>query len=194
MPDSIQLIVGLGNPGEKYTGTRHNAGFWFVDELLRRHGGSLRLDARYGGEVGRLTLEGRDVHALKPLVFMNRSGQSVGALARFFKIEPESILVAHDELDLPAGTVRLKRGGGHGGHNGLRDICRALGSRDFFRLRVGIDHPGPGNDVVGYVLGRPSPEDRRAIEQALEQAAATMPLILGGELDKAMQILHTKVS
>ncbi len=191
MSDAIRLIVGLGNPGEKYLGTRHNAGFRFLDELVRRHGASLRSDTRFGGEVGRLRPETGDVHLLRPMVFMNRSGLAVGALARFYKLEPQSILVAHDELDLPAGTVRLKRGGGHGGHNGLRSIAQVLGSREFLRLRIGIDHPGPGNDVVGYVLSRPGPEQREAMERALDAAADALPLVLGGELDKAMQILHT---
>ncbi len=192
MSDSIRLIAGLGNPGEKYVGTRHNAGFWFVDELCRRHGGSLRSDARFGGDVGKITVDGFDVLLLKPQIFMNRSGRAVAALARFFKIPPEEILVAHDELDLPAGTLRLKRSGGHGGHNGLRDICQQLGSRDFLRLRIGIDHPGPGNDVVGYVLGRPHADHRTAIDEALAQAVALTPTMLAGDLDKAMQQLHTK--
>lgn len=192
MSDAIRLIAGLGNPGEQYVGTRHNAGFWFVDELVRRHGGSLRSDARFGGEVGKILVDGREVLLLKPQVFMNRSGQSVAALARFFRIEPEAILVAHDELDLPAGTVRLKKGGGHGGHNGLRNICQLLGSRDFYRLRIGIDHPGPGNNVVGYVLGRPGPTDRSAIEEAVDRAADETSALLTGNFEKVMQQLHTR--
>lgn len=192
MTGSIQLIVGLGNPGEKYLQTRHNAGFWFVDELARRYGGSFRDEARYKGELAKVQVDGSDVVLLKPLTFMNRSGASVGAYARFFKIPVENILVAHDELDLPPGSCRLKRGGGHGGHNGLRDIAQVMGSRDFLRLRVGIGHPGAAPLVTNYVLGRPSPDDRAAILRALDDAADVMPLVLGGQMDKAMQQLHTR--
>lgn len=189
---SIRLIVGLGNPGDKYAGTRHNAGFWFVEELVRRHGTSLRADARSRGETARLETGGGTVHVLKPSTYMNRSGQAIGPVAGFYKIPAESVLVAHDELDLPPGTVRVKRGGGHGGHNGLRDTIQALGSRDFYRLRLGVGHPGHSDDVVPYVLSRPSPDDRRAIEDAVDQAVDAMTLILDGQMDKAMQQLHTR--
>ena len=188
----IRLIVGLGNPGDKYTGTRHNAGFWFVDELARRHGGSLRPETRIRSEATRLEVAGETVYVLKPLTFMNRSGQAIGAVAAFYKIPPESVLVAHDELDLPPGAVKVKRGGGHGGHNGLRDTIRALGSREFYRLRLGIGHPGHADDVVPYVLSKPSPDDRRAIDGAVDESVAAMDLILAGEMDKAMQRLHTR--
>ncbi len=192
MADAIQLIVGLGNPGEKYTATRHNAGFWFLDELARRHGGSLRSEAKFFGETARITVDGRDVHLLKPMTFMNRSGQAVAALANFFKLPVSSILLAHDELDLAPGTVRLKRGGGHGGHNGLRDTERALGSRDYLRLRVGIGHPGDSSLVTPWVLGRPAADDRIAIEQAIDRAADAVPQLVAGELERVMNELHTK--
>ena len=188
----IRLIVGLGNPGDKYTGTRHNAGFWFVEELVRRHGGSLRPETRIRSEAARLEVAGSTVYILKPLTFMNRSGQAIGAVAAFYRIPPESVLVAHDELDLPPGAAKVKRGGGHGGHNGLRDTIRALGSREFYRLRLGIGHPGHADDVVPYVLSRPSPDDRRAIDGAVDESVAAMDLILAGEMDKAMQRLHTR--
>jgi len=192
MAEPIQLVVGLGNPGEQYIGTRHNAGFWFVDELARRHGGSFRADRRFGGHVCRIQVDGREVHLLRPSTFMNRSGAAVGPLARFFKIPVEAILVAHDELDLAPGTVRLKRGGGHGGHNGLRDIGQVMGSREFLRLRLGIGHPGDSSLVTPWVLGRPPQGDRIAVEQAMDQAADEMPLVVAGELEKAMNRLHTK--
>ncbi|MCH8505433.1 MAG: aminoacyl-tRNA hydrolase [Ectothiorhodospiraceae bacterium] len=188
---AVQLIVGLGNPGEKYLQTRHNAGFWFVDELARRCGGSFRSDARYKGELTRVTLGQGEPYLLKPMTYMNRSGDSVGPLAAFYKLEPSQILVVHDELDLPHGTMRLKRGGGHGGHNGLRDIARVLGTRDFLRLRVGIGHPGAAPLVTSYVLSKPSPEDREAILQGLGDAADVMELVVAGELDKAMNRLHS---
>ncbi|MFO7857978.1 MAG: aminoacyl-tRNA hydrolase [Ectothiorhodospiraceae bacterium] len=188
----VRLVVGLGNTGDRYAGTRHNAGFWLVDELVRRHGVALRADNRSRGEVARMDAGGATVHLLKPTTLMNRSGQAVGPVAGFYKIPPESVLVAHDELDLPPGTARIKRGGGHGGHNGLRDIERALGSRDFQRLRVGIGHPGHADDVVAYVLSRPSPADRRAIDEAVGDAADAVDLALGGQMDKAMQQLHTR--
>lgn len=192
MPEPIQLIAGLGNPGEQYTGTRHNAGFWFVDELARRYGGSFRAERRFAGHSARVTVDGHDVYLLKPVTFMNRSGAAVGALARFFKIPVESILVAHDELDLAPGTVRLKRGGGHGGHNGLRDIAQVMGSREYLRLRIGIGHPGDASLVTPWVLGRPAPDDRIAIEQAIDEAADVVSQVIAGEHEKAMQRLHTR--
>lgn len=192
MADAIQLIVGLGNPGEKYTATRHNAGFWFLDELARRHGGLLRSEGKFFGETTRITVDGRDVHLLKPMTFMNRSGQAVAALANFFKLPVSSILLAHDELDLDPGTIRLKRGGGHGGHNGLRDTERALGNRDYLRLRVGIGHPGDSSLVTPWVLGRPAADDRIAIEQAIDRAADAVPQLVAGELERVMNELHAR--
>ena len=191
MPQSIKLIVGLGNPGPEYEQTRHNTGFWFVDLLARRHNGFFSSESKHHGQVCRLTLHGHDCRLLKPSTFMNRSGQAVASLAGYFKISPEEILVAHDELDLPAGVIRLKTGGGHAGHNGLRDIMNCLGSRDFHRLRIGIDHPNNQRAVVDYVLSRPSISDREQIEQALETATDSLEDIISGNLLKAMNRLHT---
>jgi peptidyl-tRNA hydrolase, PTH1 family len=188
---SVLLIAGLGNPGPEYEQTRHNAGFWFVDELVRREGLSLRAEPKFHGEVGRLALAGRDCWLLKPSTFMNRSGQSVAAMAAFYKVPAESILVVHDELDLPPGTARLKRGGGHGGHNGLRDLVSRLGS-EFLRLRIGIGHPGNSHQVVGYVLHRPSREDEVLIRDAIDDALEVLPLVLSGEPEKAMHKLHSR--
>jgi PTH1 family peptidyl-tRNA hydrolase len=187
----IQLIVGLGNPGKEYAETRHNAGFWFIDLLARQHGASFKAESRYHGHTSRITVHGRECRLLKPFTYMNRSGQSVSSLANYYRISPPEILVAHDELDLPAGSIRLKSGGGHAGHNGLRDIISASGSRDFQRLRIGIDHPADRAAVVDYVLSRPSQPDRQAIEQALEAAAECLEDILTGNLQKAMHRLHT---
>ncbi len=188
---SIGLIAGLGNPGADYAATRHNAGFWFVDALAAAHGASLRAEAKFHGELGRAAVGGHDVWLLKPTTFMNHSGQAVAAVARYYKLAPEQILVAHDDLDLPVGTARLKRGGGHGGHNGLRDVINHLGSRDFLRLRLGIHHPGDSKAVVDYVLGRPSAADREAIEDAIARALDVMPLVVSGDLERAMNRLHS---
>lgn len=187
----VQLVVGLGNPGPKYTETRHNAGFWFVDALARRHGGTFRQENKFAGEAARITLGGQEVWLLKPQTFMNRSGQSVKLLATFYKIPVESILVVHDELDLPPGEVRLKRGGGHGGHNGLRDIMAHLG-QGFLRLRLGIGHPGHKDQVVDYVLQRPSREDEADILRAIDHGLDVMPEVIAGELERAMHQLHSK--
>ena len=190
MSPPIALIVGLGNPGPKYAETRHNAGFWFVDELARRSGGGFRSDAKFYGESCKIYAAGRDCWLLKPTTFMNRSGQSVSSLAKYFDIPMQQILVAHDELDLDAGVVRLKQGGGHAGHNGLRDIISALGGRDFWRLRLGIAHPGDSRQVVDYVLGRPSKTDAQLIDGAIQNAACELPDLLVGEFQRAMHRLH----
>jgi PTH1 family peptidyl-tRNA hydrolase len=187
----IRLIVGLGNPGAQYTGTRHNAGFWLLDRIAEDRSVSLRPETRFHGEAGRFRHGDRDIHLLKPSTFMNRSGQSVAALSRYFRILPDQILVLHDELDLPPGDNRLKVGGGHGGHNGLRDIINQIG-KDFLRLRIGIGHPGDRNQVVNYVLKAPSREDLAAIGEAGERSLNILPLLLDGHLDKAMQQLHSK--
>ena len=187
----FRLIVGLGNPGADYVGTRHNAGFWLIDELARDRQLSFRFEKRYNAEECRLRSGDADVYLLKPMAFMNRSGQAVAGLARYYRIEPQQILVMHDELDLPPGTNRIKQGGGHGGHNGLRDIISHLGSRDFFRIRIGIGHPGDSNRVTGYVLRKPSAADLAAIESANRDTLAVMPLLFEGRVDKAMQALHT---
>jgi PTH1 family peptidyl-tRNA hydrolase len=187
----IRLIVGLGNPGAEYAATRHNVGFWFVDVLASAHGEAFKADAKFHGELCRLRLHGRDLRLLKPSTYMNRSGQSVAAVARYFSIEPQQILIAHDELDLAVGTVRLKQGGGHAGHNGLRDTINLLGSRDFWRLRIGIDHPGDRTLVTGYVLGRPSGDDATRIRDALRDAEGVVEFLLEGGFQGAMNRLHS---
>ena len=187
----IRLIVGLGNPGANYHSTRHNAGFWLVDELAREHNTALRNETRFHGEAGKITAGGKDVYLLKPTTFMNRSGQSVAALSKYFKIDPEQTLVCHDELDLAPGDNRLKKSGGHGGHNGLRDIINHIG-KDFFRLRIGIGHPGDKNLVVNFVLKNPSRDDLHKIEEANSRTIKIMPTLLSGKYEIAMQELHTK--
>lgn len=186
----IRLIVGLGNPGPDYAATRHNVGYWFVDALAAAHGGVFRSEGKFHGELCRLTLGGADLRLLKPSTYMNRSGHSVAAVSRYFDIPAEAILVAHDELDLPVGKVRLKQGGGHAGHNGLRDTIAVLGSAEFWRLRIGIDHPGERGQVIGYVLGRPSQEDAAAIREALDQAQGVSADLLVGRYQAAMNRLH----
>ena len=189
---AIKLIVGLGNPGSEYRGTRHNAGADFAEELARLHGGALRPESRFFGLTGQVNLAGHELRLLVPTTFMNRSGKAVAAMSTFFKIAPVQILVAHDELDIAPGTARFKRGGGHGGHNGLRDIIPALGNNnDFYRLRIGIGHPGHKSAVVGYVLSRPSRSDHDAINAAIDDALRHWGLIQAGELQKAMNVLHT---
>ncbi|MDX5334165.1 MAG: aminoacyl-tRNA hydrolase [Gammaproteobacteria bacterium] len=188
---AIRLIAGLGNPGPEYDQTRHNAGFWFVDELARRHGGQFRREGKFAGEVCRLHLGGHEVWLLKPQTFMNRSGQSLKLMTTFYKIDLGEVLVAHDEIDLPPGTTRLKCGGGHGGHNGLRDIMAQLG-RDFWRLRIGVGHPGSKEQVVDYVLGRPGREEDTLIRQDIDAAADLADRIIGGDIQKAMNQLHAR--
>jgi PTH1 family peptidyl-tRNA hydrolase len=188
----IKLIVGLGNPGSDYRGTRHNAGADFLTELARQCNTTLQPDSKFFGLAGRASYAGHDLRLLIPTTFMNRSGQAVAAIARFYKIEPEEILVAHDELDIPAGCAKYKRGGGHGGHNGLRDIVPALGNnQNFYRLRIGIGHPGHASKVTGYVLGAPSQVDRKRIEECIDEAIASLPLLLNGDDSKAMSQLHS---
>ncbi|SEQ16017.1 peptidyl-tRNA hydrolase, PTH1 family [Solimonas aquatica] len=188
---TLHAIVGLGNPGGEYEKTRHNAGFWFVDRLAEAAGSSLRTEAKFHGQTARIKLGGHEVLLLKPGTFMNRSGQAVQALAQFYKLPPEAILVAHDELDLPAGAMRLKLGGGHGGHNGLRDVHKVLGDQ-YRRLRIGIGHPGDKNLVLGYVLGRPSREDESAIAQGLTQAQSAVETWLRQGWERAMHQLHSE--
>jgi len=186
----LKLLVGLGNPGGQYEKTRHNAGFWFLDEVAARHRLAFRDEGRFYGAVAKLDWKGGHVYLLKPLTFMNRSGQSVAALAKYFKIDPDEMLVAHDELDLPPGTARLKRGGGHGGHNGLRDIVASLATPSFFRLRLGIGHPGDRSQVVKYVLGEPSRDDEALIAQNIGAAADLLPPMLDGDFSAAINRLH----
>lgn len=188
----IKLIVGLGNPGPEYEATRHNAGFWFVDEVARKLKVSLQPERGYFGNAARANPPRGPVWLLEPMTYMNLSGKAVAALARFFKIAPGEILVAHDELDLPPGQVKLKFGGSHAGHNGLRDIHAQLGSADYWRLRLGIGHPGVKAEVVHYVLRKPSPEHRAAIENGITQSLSALDLMLAGDMERAMMKLHAK--
>lgn len=187
----IRLIVGLGNPGKEYAETRHNAGFWFVDEVARKANVALRSESRFHGLAARAEVSKHDVWLLEPQTYMNVSGQSVQALASYYKIAPEEMLVVHDELDLPPGTARLKLGGGAGGHNGLKDIIAHLG-QEFWRLRVGIGHPGNRDQVADYVLHRPSAEDDALIRESLDKSLKVLSLIAKGDLTTAMNRLHTK--
>lgn len=190
---AFELVVGLGNVGARYAATRHNAGFWYVDALADRLGEPFRSDRKAQGEIAKARAGARDLRLLKPGTLMNHSGRSVASVAKFLKIAPAAILVAHDDLDLPPGSVRLKFGGGHGGHNGLRDIDAQLGSRDYWRLRIGIGHPRERGEVIDYVLNRPSPEDRQAIEDAIERVLAeTDRLLLDGDAEGVMNILHAR--
>ncbi len=188
---AVQLVAGLGNPGNRYARTRHNAGFWFVDELARRCNAQFRADGRHHSEVARCTLHGHDLRLQKPQEFMNCSGRPVASLAGFFQIPRRAILVVHDELDLPVGTARLKKDGGHGGHNGLRDLIQHLGGNDFLRLRIGIGHPGHRDDVTSHVLQPASHEDRTQIDHAIDAALAVLPDLLAGRIEAAMKTLHT---
>lgn len=187
----IRLFVGLGNPGPEYEATRHNAGFWWVDALARELKVSLTPERAYHGLVARASVGGQSVWLLEPQTFMNLSGKSVAALARFFKIAPDEILVAHDELDFAPGQVKLKRGGSHGGHNGLRDIHAQLGSSDYWRLRIGIGHPGVKAEVANWVLKKPAPDQRTLIEDSIAHSLKASATLLAGDMDKAMQIVHT---
>ena len=187
----IKLFVGLGNPGPDYEDTRHNAGFWWIDAVARSLGANLQADRGYHGKVARINLQGRSIWLLEPQTFMNLSGKSVAALARFYKIAPEEILVVHDELDLPPGQTKLKKGGGHAGHNGLRDIHAQLGSSDYWRLRIGIGHPGDKSQVVGWVLKKPPADEMTAIEEAIARSAKAFSLLADGETDQATVLIHT---
>lgn len=192
MSNKIKMMVGLGNPGSEYEQTRHNAGFWFIDELAWQYKATLKEEKKFFGSVARISISGSDLWLLKPSTFMNRSGQAVAALAQFYKIKPEEILVVHDELDIPCGRIKFKLGGGNGGHNGLKDIQARLGTPDFYRLRFGIDHPGDRNLVVGYVLNKPSPEHRQQIDEAINKSLKAVPMLLAGEWEEAVRFLHSK--
>jgi len=188
----IRLMVGLGNPGQEYEGTRHNAGFWFIDEVARHLKVTLAPDRSYFGLVARVNLPGGPLWLLEPMTFMNLSGKSVAPLARFFKIEPEDILVAHDELDLMPGQMKMKLGGSHAGHNGLKDIQAQLGSPGFWRLRLGIGHPGVKAEVVNHVLRKPPLAERQAIDQSIAQALGALDLMIAGDMERAMLKIHAR--
>ena len=187
----IKLVVGLGNPGKEYEKTRHNAGFWWVDAIAERKRATWKRETRFSGHVCRVEEGGREFWLLKPATFMNESGRSVGALLRFYRLEPAAMLVVHDELDLPPGTVRLKRGGGTGGHNGLTDIAEALDTKDFWRLRVGIGHPGHRDLVSDYVLDKPRKAEYEAILPPFERSFDLLPRLATGRMNDAMTWLHT---
>jgi PTH1 family peptidyl-tRNA hydrolase len=189
--DGLRLIVGLGNPGAEHSRTRHNAGFWFLDALAERKGARFGAESKLHGETAKITLEGGTVYLLKPSTFMNRSGLAVASALRYWKIEPEHMLVAHDELDLPPGTARLKFDGGHGGQNGLRDIAQHLGHGKYHRLRIGIGHPGHKDRVTPWVLGRPGKDDEAVMLRAIDDAMNVLPLAARGDFNEAMKQLHT---
>ncbi len=187
----IKLLVGLGNPGTEYEATRHNAGFWWIDTIAHDLKVSLQADRSYHGLVARTSVKGQNIWLLEPQTFMNLSGKSVGALARFFKIQPEEILVVHDELDITPGEAKLKLGGGHAGHNGLRDIHAQLGTDQYWRLRIGIGHPGVKSEVANWVLKKPAPDQRTAIEDCITRTSLALPHLLAGDMVKATQMIHT---
>lgn len=187
----IKLIVGLANPGNEYKDTRHNAGEWFVEELINQEGINLKMETKFQGMYGQGNIFGASCHFLIPTTFMNLSGQAVRAVAKYYKIAPEEILVAHDEVDLPVGTVKLKFDGGNGGHNGLKDIISHLSTKQFYRLRIGVGRPPAGRDTADYVLGRPSKSERSNIDNAISEGLSAIPYLMDGEHQKAMQMLHT---
>ena len=187
----IKLIVGLANPGAKYESTRHNAGEWLVNELARMYNTSLKEEAKYFGKVAKINTEQDEVRLLVPTTFMNLSGKAVGALANFYRIKPEEILVAHDELDLPPGVAKIKQGGGHGGHNGLKDIIASLGNNNnFYRVRIGIGHPGHKDLVANYVLGKPAPQDQEKINSAVDEASRCVEVLFKDGIVKATNRLN----
>ena len=187
----IKLFVGLGNPGPEYEATRHNAGFWWIDALAAELKLNLQPDKGFQGRVARASIHGHPVWLLQPQTYMNLSGRSVAALARFYRIQPAEILVAHDELDLTPGQVKLKFGGGHAGHNGLRDIHAQLATPDYWRLRLGIGHPGVRAEVINWVLKKPLAEQREAIDACIERTMHSVPALLAGEMEKAILLIHT---
>jgi PTH1 family peptidyl-tRNA hydrolase len=192
VPSPLKLIVGLGNPGPNYSATRHNTGFWFVDKFAQQSHTNFTSESKFFGEVARIRSSGVDCRLLKPETYMNESGRAVSAVTSYYDISPEEILVVHDEIDLNAGIARLKKGGGHGGNNGIRDIISHLGDKNFLRLRIGVGHPGHSDAVTNHVLNKPSAEDQKKIDQAIDDAMAVMPLLSQGELSKAMTELHTE--
>jgi PTH1 family peptidyl-tRNA hydrolase len=191
VPAPLKLIVGLGNPGARYASTRHNAGFWFVDRFAAQHRCDFARQARLHGHMGRLARDGVDCRLFKPDTYMNESGRAVRAVLDYFQIQPRETLIVHDEIDLDPGVVRLKQGGGHGGHNGLRDIMEVLGNGNFSRLRIGVGHPGHKDDVIDYVLRKAGAGEQELIDDAITRALDVMPLVLMGDMEKAMTALHT---
>lgn len=192
MSHIIKLIVGLGNPGSEYENTRHNAGAIFLFELARQHHSTLKPEKKFHGLYGKIHLTGHDIHLLFPTTFMNKSGQAVQAIAQFYKIQPEEILVAHDELDIPAGTLKLKKGGGHGGQNGLRDIIAKLSqNKNFSRIRLGIGHPGDAKKVTGHVLGKLGKQESTQLDNIIDETIRYLPEIIRGDWQKAMNHLHS---
>ncbi len=191
MSKAIRIIAGLGNPEDKYERTLHNAGFWFVDALARKYGGSFRYEKKFDADYCRINLQGEEVWLVKPQSYMNNSGQPVRGLLDYYRLGVDELLVAHDEIDLPPGTTRLKEGGGHGGHNGLRDIIQHCGP-DFLRLRLGVGHPGEKHEVTNYVLKRGSSDTEAAVARDINDAIDVMPLLVDGDIPAAMKQLHTK--
>ena len=192
MSNDIRLIVGLANPGQEYSRTRHNAGAWFINELAKWHNTQLREEAKYFGYTARINVAGQDVRLLIPTTFMNLSGKSVSALAKFYRIDVTQILVVHDELDLPPGVAKFKQGGSHGGHNGLKDIISKMAnSREFYRLRIGIGHPGHKDKVTGYVLGKAQAKEQEQMDAAIDEAVRCIDILAKDGMTKAMSRLHT---
>jgi PTH1 family peptidyl-tRNA hydrolase len=187
----LSIIVGLGNPEDKYARTLHNAGFWFVDAVARKYGGQFRYEKKFDAECCRVNIQGEEVWLVKPQSYMNLSGGPVRGVMDYYRLKPGGLLVAHDEIDLPPGTVRLKKGGGHGGHNGIRDVIKHCGA-DFMRLRLGVGHPGEKTRVTGYVLKRGSTDVERALENNIDDAIAVLPLLIDDGLNAATKALHTK--
>jgi PTH1 family peptidyl-tRNA hydrolase len=186
----IQLIVGLANPGKQYADTRHNVGAWFLKELARQSHVTLNPESKFHGLAANCNVGSRSCRLLEPTTYMNESGRAVRAMAQFYKIEPENILIVHDELDFDAGIARIKKGGGHGGHNGLRDIIACLGTPDFYRMRIGIGHPGDRSKVTGYVLGEPSQSEKNKILASIDDGLRVVDDVLEGDFEKAMRYLH----
>lgn len=190
----IKLIVGLGNPGSEYAETRHNVGVWLIQEIAHLYKATLRQESKFKGLVDRIHIDGHECWLLVPTTYMNHNGQAVKALSQFYKITPEEILIAHDELDFPAGTLRVKKGGSNGGHNGVGDVIDNLASKDFYRLRIGISHPGTSDQVLDYVLHKPNLADKKLIKNSIADAMPLIPDMVQGNWEKAMQILHSKVN
>ena len=191
MPNSIRIIAGLGNPDDKYERTLHNAGFWFVDAVARKYGGNFRYEKKFDADCCKVSLQGEDIWLVKPQSYMNLSGGPIRGVLDYYRLKATELLVAHDEIDLPPGTTRLKQGGGHGGHNGLRDIIRHCGA-EFVRLRLGVGHPGEQSQVTGYVLKRGSADVERALEDNIVDSIDVLPLLVDGDLNAAQKALHTK--